>query len=376
MSESEKKNQVMSKQPNGWGVPITRSICHICDWSFLIIGDSAKTTKLCPYCFQGELDLLESEQDLSSFHYSPELVIPPSMSESKINNGIEHFADKIPFPPNDLNPVKLRQRLQLFYLPVWLVDSRISAIWHAETGFDYKVVSHQEHFANGQWMTREVEETRVRWEPRAGRLKRKYENVSAPALQIHTEIWRRMGSYHIDQAKSYSPNYVLNTLVRMPDQDPDAVWPAVKPIIQKKAAAEVKDASNAEHIRSFRWAPSYQEKGWTLLLAPVYATFYNDDHGQPQPVLIHAQTGRVNGVRRSSMRSAQRLSLILAIIAFVVFVLSLVLGVVSIVIPPLLVIAIVGGVISTIIGVGAIVPMIRSWRFNIRHEKQKRVFTQ
>jgi hypothetical protein len=249
-------------------------------------------------------------------------------------------------------------------------------MWDAETGFNYDVVSHQERFSNGGWTTQEVSETRIRWEPRVGRLERTYENVSAPALQIHSEIWRRLGQYRIDQAQPYSPEKVINTLMRLPDQSPEAVWSGVKPVIHKHAAAEVKTAANAEHIRSFRWAPNFQNKVWTLLLTPVYATYYADDNGQPQPVLIHAQSGLVDGARRSSMKRAQHVSLIFAIIALVGFVLSLALGAVGIIVPPLLLIAVLGGLISACVGVGAIFPMIRSWRFNLKNEEQHRSFSK
>jgi len=361
--------QKISKQLTGWGVPITRVLCPVCDWSFLVIGDVSQVGHRCPHCFQGTLESLDLEQDQVPFQHTPELVITPTVTAVKIASEIEEFSGKIPFPPNDLNPEKLHQRLRLIYLPVWLVDCRVSTIWDAETGFNYDVVSHQERFSESRWTTQEVEETRVRWEPRIGRLERTYENVSAPALQDHTRIWRRLGPYRVSLAQPYAAEKVINTLMRLPDQYPEAVWPGVKPVIQKQGAVEVKKAANADYIRSIRWAPHYQDKVWTLLLAPVYATYYTDDNDQPQPVLIHAQSGQVDGMRRSSMKRAQRLSLILAIVALVGFVLSLALGAIGLVLPPLLLIAILGGLISVGVGVGAFLPMIRSWRFNLRNEK-------
>ena len=372
MSDLKSSSRKGSENPNGWGVPITGAICPVCDWSFLLIGNKEQVATRCPYCFQSDLASLELTQDQEHVHYYPELVISPTVSTEKIANGIEVFADKIPFPPNDLNPDSLRRRLRLFFLPVWLVDSSVTAIWEVEIGFNYDVVSHQERFSEGQWRTQEVEETRVRWEPRIGRLERRYQNVLTPALHIQSEIWRRLGPYRVNQAQVYSPDIVMNTLMRLPDQNPEAVWPTVRPALHKLAAAEVQSAAKADYVRKFRWAPSYQDKVWTLLLAPVYATYYADDTGQPQSVLIHPQSGQVDGIRRSSMKSAQRVSLILGMIALVGFVLSLVLGMIGLVIPPLLIIAVIGGVISACVGVGAFIPMLRSWRFNLRNKDEKR----
>lgn len=353
-----------------WGIPLKGVICTVCDWSFLAPDDDAhKIKQRCPHCFQGDLE--PSNLDISQLPYqhSPELVIVPSVAMEIIAGKIGEFADKIPFPPGDLRPETLRQRLQLVFLPQLLVDCSVSAVWNAESGFDYAVLSHQEHFSGGGWTTQKVEETRIRWEPRVGRLQRTYHNVAAPAMRGHADVWRRLGAYPIEQAKTYSPELVMHGLIRLPDLNPETAWSGVVPLLHQHAGSEVKTATAAEHIRNFRWAPEYADKNWTLFLAPVYATFYTDDNGQPQPVLIHAQSGQVDGARRSSMKSAQRLSLILGGIAVVIFVLSLILGAVGMLFPPLLILGILGIVVSAGVGIGALFPMLRSWRFNLQNEK-------
>jgi hypothetical protein len=203
-------------------------------------------------------------------------------------------------------------------------------------------------------------------------LKRTYENVSGSALEIHSELWERLGIFRLSQAQDYSAERVKNTLVRLPDQNPELVWPSIKPKIQRHAAAEVGAAMKADHVRKFRWAPNYGERTWTLLLVPVHSTYYTDDSGQLQPVLVQAQSGQVDGVRKSSMKRAQRLTVILALIALAGFILSLALGALGMIIPPLLIASVIGGVISAGVGIGAFIPMLRSWRFNLRHNRHLR----
>ena len=43
-------------------------------------------------------------------------------------------------------------------------------------------------------------ETRVRWEPRVGRLNRAYENVAAPALDDHRALMARLGNLNLSSA--------------------------------------------------------------------------------------------------------------------------------------------------------------------------------
>lgn len=348
-----------------WGASSNIYLCPECDWLYVRVEQEREHTEfLCPHCYQGTLTPVDTDPTQSFSLYSPEMMIPPTASDDVIAQGIQNFAEAIPFPPLDLSSALLRERLELLFLPVWLVDCQVYALWEAEVGFDYAVVSHQEHYVNGQWLTREVEETRVRWEPRVGRLENPVHNISVPAMLEHAKIWTQLGSYSIRQAEQYKRAVLDDGYVRLPDQTPENAWSSAVPLIQKYAADKVMSACSAEHIRNFRWMPQYQDQHWTFLLVPVYTTFYVDDHGLSHPVFIHAGTGKVDGPRRSSMKRAQHFSLILALIAFVGFIVSLVLGAFSVLVPPLAVLGILLGLVSTGVGIGALLPMIQSWRFN------------
>ncbi|TFG69930.1 MAG: hypothetical protein E4H27_06580, partial [Anaerolineales bacterium] len=277
-----------AEHQTAWGLPLTVLVCKVCDWSFLTSGEDTHTIKRCPHCFKGDLDSSNLELSQSTYQHSPELVIVPSVTTEVMSRKIDDFAGKIPYPPGDLRPDILHQRLQLIWFPEWLVDCSVSAVWDAESGFDYAVLSHQEHFSDSGWTTQQVKETRIRWEPRVGRMHRSYQNIIAPALDGHTDLWQRLGEYSISQARTYAPELVTHGLIRLPDLSPETSWSEVVPLLYKKAGNEVKTATSAEYIRNFRWSPEYRDKNWTLLLVPVYATFYTDDNGIPQPVLIHA----------------------------------------------------------------------------------------
>jgi hypothetical protein len=249
---------------------------------------------------------------------------------------------------------------------MWLVDAQAEARWEAEVGFDYQVVSHQERYADhqGGWRTREVEETRVRWEPRVGELRRTYANVAAPALEEDAALRRRLGEWDWQRAQRYDASAMAQAWIRLPNRTPADAWPAAEPTVRQQAADECRRAAGADHIRQFRWTPSYAERNWTLLLAPAYTTYYVDDEGAPQPVLIHGQTGQIDGARRGSMQRAQRTSLILALVALGIFIVSLVIAAAGLVAPPVAVLGGIGILIALVLGLGALVPIVRVWQFN------------
>ncbi len=358
----------MPELQGGWGIPMVYVICGQCDWRYL--APDTDLPEHCPHCAAPALARLDADEAQFPYPHPPELVVPFEVAEAVLAARVEAFARGIPFVPTDLNPATLRERMQKLYLPMWLVDSDVVASWQAEVGFDYEVVSHQGRYADGAgWRTEEVREGRVRWEPRVGQLRRHYDNVAAPALGLQEAAQRALGRYNVSNAGDYSAEHVRTAIVRAPDRSPEAAWPDAEVGLRQRAADECCSAAHADHIRDFRWAPEFGEPNWTLLLLPVYATFYRDDEGQPQRVLINGQTGQLSGVRRGSMKRAQRTSLVIGIVALVLFLLSVGAAVLGAMVPPALAIGVVGAVMAVLIGIGAIIPIARVWSFNRRESR-------
>jgi hypothetical protein len=347
----------------GWGTEVVITVCPHCDWRYLVPVDKAALR--CPHCFAADLEPVTEGVEQLPYLHPPELMTPFSVTKTTADQHIEKFADGIPFAPRDLNPEALRSRVQPLYLPMWLVDGDVTATWEAEAGFNYDVVSHQERYSDGGgWATQQVQETRIRWEPRVGQLERHYDNIVAPALEQHAAMEQALGVYALDNTQPYAVGTLERALVRLPDRAPEAAWADAAPAFQAAAGEECRQAAGADHIRQFRWSPAYTGQHWTLLLLPLYATYYLDDDDEPRPVLINGQSGRVFGVRRASMQRAQHTALIIVAIAAVLFLLSLAVGVAGLAVPPLLAVGGIGGVLALCVGLGAIVPIVRVWQFN------------
>jgi hypothetical protein len=354
-----------------WGATLDAAVCEQCDWRFLLPAGSPP--QRCPNCFQTSLTPLASEVNQLPYTNVPELVIPPTVDPETIDQNIRVFARGIPFAPTDLTPQHLSQRLRRLFLPMWLVDSQVTATWQAEAGFDYQVVSHQERYSQnqGQWQTNEVTETRIRWEPRLGRLARTYHNRQAPALEEEAELARRLGAYEVTNSQPYSARLLSQTFVRLPDRSTEDAWSDAEPAFQAAAREECRVAAAADHLRDFRWSPAFQNLHWTQLLRPAYTTYYLDDDRQPQPVLINGQTGRTSGRRRSSMKRAQRTSLYLLGAAGFIFILSLILALIAYFFEPSLLIGVfIGVALFLLTGMAAVVPVFIAWNFNRQQRPQ------
>ena len=347
-----------------WGLNLQAVVCERCDWSYLLPAGSAPPR--CPHCFQAGLSVLQAGTQDLPYARPPELVLPFSLTSAALAQAIQEFSGGIPFPPKDLEAQGLRNRLSRLYLPMWLVDAEAQAEWKAEAGFDYQVVSHQDQYNEngGGWSSRQVQEGRIRWEARLGRLERSYQNIAAPALEEDRALKAALGAFDLSAARPFQAEVLKGAFVRLPNRTPQDAWPEAQPALKGAAAEECRQAAGADHIRSFAWQPRFAGQNWTLLLLPILTTYYLDDQKKPQPVLIHGQSGKLSGVRRSSMKSAQRASLNLLVGAGLVFLLSLLLWAGSLLMPMVFVAGVIGMLIAIFLAAGAVIPPIMSWWFN------------
>jgi hypothetical protein len=261
--------------------------------------------------------------------------------------------------------------MEKVYLPVWLVDAAVSARWETEAGFDYQVLSHQETFDQDAagWQSREVKEDRVRWENRVGQLTRFYKNTPAPAMHDHVHMDARLGAFDYRSALAYEPHQTEKAWIRLPDNPPDQAWPEAAAALQKTAAEECRQACGAGHARQFRWKAEFSNINWTLMLLPVYSTFYLDDTGHPQPVLINGLTGKISGARRASEKRAGKWGLLILAVSLVAILAGLLLDFIFTDIYPRLV-----GFSTMIMIVGflgifaAAIPYLVAWDFNRKQQ--------
>ncbi len=349
---------------SAWGLPVSVTVCDSCGWNYVV--PSEVLPQKCPHCFQADLDVVVGDLEKLARIKPPELVIPYSISQERLVGSIQAFSKGGWFAPADFTPANLMKRLRRIYMPMWLVDGSVEATWQAETGFNYQVVSHQDHYDDRRrgWVSREVQETRVRWEPRLGRLQRSYQNIAAPALEEQKRMLHNLGNFDLEHACSYNADALQQAYVRLPNREPGDAWSDAEPAFSTAGADEVRRAAQADFIREFRWSAEYSEENWTLLLLPVLLTYYLDDEKQPQRILVHGETGKLAGRRRASMQRAQRTAVLLLAAGVVLFLLSLAAGALSFVAPPVAVIAGIGFLAALLVSLSAVAPLVIAWQVN------------
>lgn len=342
-----------------WGTSLKVFYCPHCHSAHLAPSDVSLTT--CPACLQAGV----SSQPERMRREPPELVIPFAVGEQQMAGVLARWAKGVWFRPPELQADVLLGRARHCYLPLWLVDGDVKAAWRAEMGYDYEAASFRERYANGEWVSQEVTETRTRWEPRVGRLERHYDNTAVPALEEHEQWMSRLGGYDFRTRKAYSARSITQSIVRVPDHAPDAAWPDAESSFDRTAAMEARIASQADHIRNWGMAAEYENLNWTQMLVPVYVTHYREGDGV-YPVWVNGQSGRIYGLKRMSQRRAMNTSLVLGAVAAFLFCIGAMLALVGTVMPAILVLGVVLGVLGLCLGLVAPVPVTWAWLGNRR----------
>ena len=347
----------------GWGVPFTAVHCAHCGEEHLVPEDAVGPR--CPFCLQ--TPVMTQPVHLEEL---PEQVVPYAVSASELARILERWMEGVRFRPADLHPQALVQRARRYLVPLWLVDGRVEGVWRADVGFDYQAVSYQDRYRDGAgWSSQEVQEGRVRWEPRVGRIDRTYENVISPALEDHRQLLRRLGDFDLEQRTAYQPEAMRGATVRVPTLSPQAAWTGAEMAFVRTAGKECQRAADAHHIRHFTLEAAYHDLNWTLLLLPAYVTWYREGE-RTWPVLVNGQSGRVSGVRRADARKANTTSLALGGVAALLFVIGAILALSGALLPPLLALGGLVLIVGLMVGIVAPIPAISVWIHNRRTASQ------
>jgi len=352
----------MSHEPSieaAWGTPLDVFYCPHCATAHL--APEGSTLAACPAC----LHAAPSPETEQLRREPPELVVPFAVGEERAAQALEEWARGVWFRPVELRAPTLLGRLAHTYLPLWLVDADVEAVWQAEVGYDYQAASFREQYRGGRWVSQEVTETRIRWEPRVGRLKRHYDNVAVPALEGHERWMSRLGEYDLSARKPYSARAIAHSTVRVPDRPPSSAWPDAERALASQAAADCRAACAADHVRNWGQQAQYEGVHWTQMLLPVYVTYYAEREGT-YPVWINGQSGRVYGPRVMSQGKANTASLILGAAAALLFLVGVLLAVVgaALVAPAALGVLLI--VLGVLLGLAAPIPALWAWLGNRR----------
>lgn len=345
-----------------WDIHRQPAGCPHCKRVFLV---EEGQLSLCPHCYQDSLE----PQPAQIRSKEPERVIPFNISRTQLQSKVDNFVSGVWIKPTDFQSKNLMQRMTPVYWPMWLVDCDVNGHWQMEAGFDYQVESTKESFSGGQWQSKKQIENRLRWEPRLGQIQSHFDNIVTPALEDHQSRLQQTGTYPLEDAKPFEPQYLGSAAIEVPDLPTENAWPLAKSQAEKRAAKLCAKAAGAGHARHFALKANYNRKNWTQLLLPMLTSYYLDDNGHPQVIILNGETGKISGPRLASQKRGFRIAGIIAGIAGVLLMIALFSLILSALVPILTRVAAFVSILGIGLGITAIIPAIWPWQWNRQQAK-------
>ncbi|MCB2210155.1 hypothetical protein KQH62_04610 [bacterium] len=332
--------------------------CPQCKRTFLVL--PKQLIMHCPLCHGAKL----VRQPVRMRPVEPEKMLPFRIMSGDLAKIFERVVNSIWIRPDDFNVENLHSRSVPIFWPLWLVDSDVKGHWQMEAGFDYQVESYQEVYVGGDWNSRKKLEGRVRWEPRLGTVQTHVDNVSVPALEEHANRIQMTSEYELNSAQAFDPNRLGDALLEAPDLPPEDAWPLAKLSVNQAAGRVCQQAASAQYVRNFSIAADYQNLNWTQFLLPMYATYYIDDDGNPQTLIVNGVSGTVRGPRLASRKRGGKIGGILGIVAAGLFLLALLGFLLASLLPAAAVIGALLVLVSIGLGIGAVVTAVWPGQWN------------
>jgi hypothetical protein len=367
MSETTPSNSTTRDGAADWGFEWTAAACPSCKSTFLMqLALQAEARALtCPACFSAAL----APYGDYPLRPSPEMVLPFGVDRGRTEAALAAWAGSVWLRAPDMDAGALSSRLARVFIPMWLVDGKMIGSWQAQAGYEYQVASSHDAFNNGQWSSRKVTETRLRWEPRLGTIQRAYQNMAVPAVEAHSRLAPRAGAFPIEKAGAYDPGLVRDAHVLLPDIPPEGAFPIAKMQFDQAAGRDCQAAAGAQRVEQVGLRCDYQGLNWTLLLMPVYTSYYREENGTLRPLLVNGATGRVSGVKRASQKKAWRWTGAMAAIGVLCILAALVIGMMAAAMPPAVAVSWLLFVLGAGVALASPAPVIWVWNFNRKEQE-------
>lgn len=344
--------QIILENEEVWGSGRQPAGCPSCGRVFLM--EENQLGIACPLCHRAVLEAQPARMRAAE----PELMVPFGIDQSDLTTIYQQVVDSVWIKLDTFETGSLLKRTVAIFWPFWLVDCDINGHWQMEAGFDYQVQSSKDTYSNGQWQSHKQIEGRIRWEPRLGKLNTHIDNVSAPALEEHQNRLLMTGVTPKDRSRKFDPSLLGGALLEVPDLPPEDAWPVAQPRVDEAAEQICTQAADAQHSRNFSIVANYQNQNWTQFLLPMYVTYYEDDDGQPQFLVVNGSTGTIRGPRLASRKRGSHIAGIIAAVAGGLFVLALLGLLLTFIFPPAGIFAAILAVLGLGTGIGAIFPAV------------------
>lgn len=272
----------------GLGLDRRASRCGTCGAIFDF--DPAVTSQACVFC--GSSNVLEQQANRNALR--PESLIPLDVGSALAQQHFRRWLDRLWFRPNALKALRDVAALGV-YVPCWTFDARVHSDWSADAGFYYYETQLVPVMVNGKlrMQTRRVQ--KVRWEPAWGSRDDVYDDLVVHASKgVPKELAHKLGAFDMKALVPYRPEYLAGWRAEEYQLDLAEGWTLAREQVAKTQESRCAGDVPGDTQRSLRVHNEIRDVRWKHVLLPIWTLSY-PYAGKTYTVLIHGQTGRVEG---------------------------------------------------------------------------------
>ena len=275
--------QTWNQAEQGWGVERRELHCASCGASLSL--PEGELTVTCPFCASNEVQIGRTPGDV----LRPRFLIPFKIQDQQTQNLARAWLGRGWYYPAELSRSAILDRFTGIYLPYWTFDTRITANWRAEVGYERQ----ERYYDHGtkQWHTRTV----IDWRWESGRVSLVVDDLLVSgSTHLSRRLLDGLRPFNLNALVAYNPEYLAGWKAQAYDLTLPDAWKSGKDTIREQAKEACYADIPTSHVRNFSMTADFADESWRYILLPVYIAAYKFRENVFQ-VMVNGQTGQVSG---------------------------------------------------------------------------------
>jgi DNA-directed RNA polymerase subunit RPC12/RpoP len=243
----------------------------------------------------------------------PQAVLPFKLEKSAASASFAKWLRKLWFAPNNLAKFASADHFNGVYLPFWTFDAGTKTDYRGERGVHY-VETHK----NSKGET--VRETKTRWYPASGEVKRDFNDILITASQALPEKYlNRLEPWDLGSLAHYDFRYLSGFMAEVSQVDIASGFEGAKQVMAVTIDQDIRGDIGGDVQRIDEQHTNYFRTTYKYILLPAWLSVYR--YGSKiYRFVVNARTGEVHGERPySAIKIALAVLVALIIIGIVTY---------------------------------------------------------
>lgn len=256
----------------------------------------------------------------STHSIQPKALLPFSITQERAFEQFRLWINKLWFAPNKLKQyARQLDKLTGLYIPYWTYDSNTSSDYTGERGDNYQTTETGPVMEKGKMVVKTRTVTKIRWSSVSGHVDNVFDDVLVVASKsLPREYVEKLEPWELEDLLPFSESYLSGFKTESYQVDLKEGFDDAKIKMDERIRASVCRDIGGDHQRIHSLNTVYNNITFKHILLPIWisAYMYKD---KVYRFLINGKTGEVQGERPYSWVKIALVSVLAAVIIFIIY---------------------------------------------------------